>query len=155
MARKRLTKEYIKYREGFYNEKKRNNIQRGYRVFSPKQFRNIQKHTGLTANQILKEQKLIKTKTQEREVWRDYLRARKYYSRGETFEVKGGYEGLTMSSKGGLTEEQAEFMDQESLLKYHYNLSGLLADGKAIHALITFQMDLGRDRKEVLADYGY
>lgn len=152
---KRLTKDYIKYREGFYREKKRNNIQRGYRVLSLNQFKNTQKYTGMTGNQILKEQKLMKTKAQEKEVWRDYLRARKYFSRGETFEVKGGYEGLTMSSKGGISEEQADIMDQESLLKYHYNLSGLLADGKALHSLITFQIDLGRDRKEVLADYGY
>ena len=152
---KRLTKDYIKYREAFYREKKRNNIQRGYRVLSLKQFKNTQKYTGMTGNQILKEQKLLKTKAQEKKVWRDYLRARKYFSRGETFEVKGGYEGLTMSSKGGISEEQADIMDQESLLKYHYNLSGLLADGKALHVLITFQIDLGRDRKEVLADYGY
>lgn len=152
MAKTRITKEYQNYIKRFEYQQKRHNLKHGARRFTIKQFKNSRK-SGLTTTEILKPSMIIQTKTQEREVWRDYMRARKHYSRGETYEIEGGYEGLSMSSKGGISQAEAE--NRSDLLKYHYNLSGLLQDGHALHALITFQIDLGQDRKEVLADYGY
>ena len=153
MAKKKTkwTKGYIEYREAYYKEKRRHNIKQATEVLSLSQYKEAKKE-GMTNYQMVKAQKIIQTKTQEREVWRNYKRMRKFYSRGETYEVKGGYEGLSLSSKGGISKAESEKAD---ILSYHYNLSGLLADGHALHALITFEIEIGNDRKEVLAQYGY
>ena len=153
MAKKKTkwTQGYRDYREAYYKEKRRHNIKQATSVLSLSQYKEAKKE-GMTNYQMLKAQKIIQTKTQERETWRQYKRMRRLYERGETLEVGGGYEGLSLSSKGGISKSESEKAD---ILGYHYNLSGLLADGNALHALITFEIDIGNDKKEVLAQYGY
>lgn len=154
MARKRITISYKEYRDKFYKEKNRANIKAGVRVLSYDQFRKARKE-GITTNQMLKAQKIFTTKAREKEVWKLYLKLRKDYQRGESIALEGGYQGLLESSKGGPSKATVDRLEDESVLGYHYNLSGLMRDGNALHALIMFEIDIGQDRKEVLADYGY
>ena len=141
---KKWTKDYAAYRQKYYAEKKRGNIKQYQTVFSQKEFRTAKKE-GFTGYQILKSQKILKTKAEEAKVWREYKKIRKEYSRGETIDAQTNY---FIDNEGTTREEDLE-------LRYHYNLSGLLNDRKALHFMITYRIQGGEERKEVLADYGY
>lgn len=110
---------------------------------SQEEFREAQKE-GFTGSQMLREQKIFKTKEQERKVWKEYKFMRKFYSRGETIDTNVEH----FTSEGDTETENLE-------LGYHYNLSGLLHDRYAIHFMIAFRIDSGEEQKSVLADYGY
>lgn len=142
---KKWTKDYLAYRDKYYAEKRRGNIKRHQTVFSYKEFREAEK-AGFSSYKILKSQRILKTKEEERKTWRLYKKLRKVYSRGETIEAETQY-----FTEGG----EGETEDVTLELGYHYNLSGLLNDREAIHFMITFRIGSGEERPEVLADYGY
>lgn len=161
---KKWTKAYIAYRDKFYEEKRRGNIKNGLRVFSAKQFNNAVKfgkmkvgdeYVPYTGTRILNKQKKLTTKAAERETWRTYLKMRRSIERGETITVSDSFMGLTRSEEGGISAAEAEALQSEAGLGYHYNISGLLKDNYVLHDIIAFRINDGEDQKEVLADYGY
>lgn len=140
---KKWTKDYIEYRQRYYKERRRGNIKSHQIVFSFEDYKEAKKE-GFTTYKILKDQKILKTKAEERKIWNLYKKLRKVYSRGETIDAETEY-----FAEGGGRE------DVDLVLGYHYNLSGLLNDRNAIHFMITFRIQAGEERPEVLADYGY
>lgn len=155
------TKAYQAYRDRFYKEKRRGNILNGVRVLSQKQFSNTMKiktRSGsqkYTTRKILNQQMKIKTKAAERETWKTYLKMRRSIERGEKITVSDSFMGLARSPEGGISAVEAESMQSESGLGYHYNISGLLKDNYVLHDIIAFRITDGEEQKEVLADYGY
>ena len=157
----RRTKAYQQYRDRYYKEKRRGNIKGGIRVLSQKQFANVLKikdkqgKQKYTTRKILNQQMKISTKKAERETWKNYLRMRRGIKRGEKITVSDSFIGLTKSEIGGIDLSEAESMQSESGLGYHYNISGLLKDNYVLHDIIAFRITEGEEQKEVLADYGY
>ena len=155
------TKAYQAYRDRYYKEKKRGNILNGVRVLSQKQFSNTMKiktrsgQKKYTIRKILNQQMKITTKKAERDTWRSYLKMRKKIQRGETITVSDSFKGLAESKLGGISLEEAETLEEDSGLGYHYNISGLLKDNYVLHDIIAFRINDGEEQKEVLADYGY
>ena len=137
---KKRSKVYQVYRQKFYAEKKIGNVKQGVRVLTANQYRRARKE-GINDTNILKAQTLLHSKREKDYVWREYKKIKKTYSRGETIEQEGTYFG--------------ESYEDEEGLSYHYSLSGLLKDKDAIHFMISFRINDGEDRAEVLADYGY
>lgn len=149
------TKAYQQYRDRFYQEKKRGNIINGVRILSASQYKNAVNKGKYTTRKILNKQMKITTKKAERETWKTYLKMRKQIQRGETITVSDSFIGLTKSTVGGIGTEEADVMQEESGLGYHYNISGLLKDNYVLHDIISFRIAEGEEQKEVLADYGY
>lgn len=137
---RKRSKAYQAYRQKFYVEKKIGNVKQGVRVLTANQYRRARKE-GINNTNILKAQTLLHSKREKDYVWREYKKIKKSFSRGETTEMEGSYFGETYEEDEGLS--------------YHYSLSGLLKDKDAIHFMITFRINDGEDRAEVLADYGY
>lgn len=137
---RKRSKAYQAYRQKFYVEKKIGNVKQGVRVLTANQYRRARKE-GINDTNILKAQTLLHSKREKDYVWREYKKIKKSFSRGETIEMEGSYFGETYEEDEGLS--------------YHYSLSGLLKDKDAIHFMITFRINDGEDRAEVLADYGY
>lgn len=137
---RKRSKAYQAYRQKFYVEKKIGNVKQGVRVLTANQYRRARKE-GINDTNILKAQTLLHSKREKDYVWREYKKIKKSFSRGETTEMEGSYFGETYEEDEGLS--------------YHYSLSGLLKDKDAIHFMITFRINDGEDRAEVLADYGY
>lgn len=137
---RKRSKAYQAYRQKFYVEKKIGNVKQGVRVLTANQYRRARKE-GINDTNILKAQTLLHSKREKDYVWREYKKIKKTFSRGETIEQEGSYFGETYEEGEGLS--------------YHYSLSGLLKDKDAIHFMITFRINDGEDRAEVLADYGY
>lgn len=137
---RKRSKAYQAYRQKFYVEKKIGNVKQGVRVLTANQYRRARKE-GINDTNILKAQTLLHSKREKDFVWREYKKIKKTFSRGETIEQEGSYFGETYEENEGLS--------------YHYSLSGLLKDKDAIHFMITFRINEGEDRAEVLADYGY
>ena len=137
---RKRSKAYQAYRQKFYVEKKIGNVKQGVRVLTANQYRRARKE-GINDTNILKAQTLLHSKREKDYVWREYKKIKKSFSRGETIEMEGSYFGETYEEDEGLS--------------YHYSLSGLLKDKDAIHFMITFRINEGEDRAEVLADYGY
>jgi len=137
---RKRSKAYQAYRQKFYVEKKIGNVKQGVRVLTANQYRRARKE-GINDTNILKAQTLLHSKREKDYVWREYKKIKKSFSRGETIEMEGSYFGETYEEDEGLS--------------YHYILSGLLKDKDAIHFMITFRINDGEDRAEVLADYGY
>lgn len=137
---KKRSKAYQVYRQKFYAEKKIGNVKQGVRVLTANQYRRARKEK-MNDTSILKAQTLLHSKREKDYVWREYKKIKKTYSRGETIEQEGTYFGETYEDDEGLS--------------YHYSLSGLLKDKDAIHFMISFRINDGEDRAEVLADYGY
>lgn len=137
---KKRSKAYQVYRQKFYAEKKIGNVKQGVRVLTANQYRRARKKK-MNDTSILKAQTLLHSKREKDYVWREYKKIKKTYSRGETIEQEGTYFGETYEDDEGLS--------------YHYSLSGLLKDKDAIHFMISFRINDGEDRAEVLADYGY
>lgn len=155
------TKAYQAYRDRFYQEKRRGNIISGLRVLSQNQFKNAMKvktksgSNKYTTRKLLNMQMKITTKAAERETWKTYLKMRRSIERGEKITVSDSFMGLARSPEGGISASEAETMQSESGLGYHYNISGLLKDNYVLHDIIAFRISDGEDQKEVLADYGY
>lgn len=149
------TKAYQAYRDRFYQEKRRGNIINGVRILSASQYKNAVNKGNYTTRKILNKQMKITTKKAERETWKSYLKMRKQIQRGETITVSDSFKGLTKSTVGGIGIEEADVMQEESGLGYHYNISGLLKDNYVLHDIISFRIAEGEEQKEVLADYGY
>lgn len=137
---RKRSKAYQVYRQKFYAEKKIGNVKQGVRVLTSNQYRTARKKK-MNDTSILKAQTLLHSKREKDYVWREYKKIKKTYSRGETIEQEGTYFGETYEEDEGLS--------------YHYSLSGLLKDKDAIHFMISFRINDGEDRAEVLADYGY
>ena len=149
------TKAYQEYRDRFYREKKRGNIINGIRLLSASQYKRAVNEAGYTTRKILNKQMKITSKKVERETWKTYLKMRRQIERGEKITVSDSFMGLTQSKIGGIGVEEADVMQKESGLGYHYNLSGLLKDNYVLHDIIAFRINGGEEQKEVLADYGY
>lgn len=149
------TKAYQAYRDRFYQEKRKGNIINGVRILSASQYKNAVNKGNYTTRKILNKQMKITTKKAERETWRTYLKMRKQIQRGETITVSDSFIGLTKSTVGGIGTKEADVMQEESGLGYHYNISGLLKDNYVLHDIISFRIAEGEEQKEVLADYGY
>lgn len=137
---RKRSKAYQVYRQKFYAEKKIGNVKQGVRVLTANQYRRARKEK-MNDTSILEAQTLLHSKREKNYVWREYKKIKKTYSRGETIEQGGTYFG--------------ESYEDEEGLSYHYSLSGLLKDKDAIHFMISFRINDGEDRAEVLADYGY
>ena len=143
--------EYLRYRDKFYIQKSKSNVKKGVRVLSRKQYYEAKDKHKLTDTEILNAQTILHSREQEKRTWKIYLKLRKHYKRGETYTISGTYEGLE-----GVSEETKDILESEySKLGYHYNLKGLLEDKMALHLIMSFRINSGEDRKEVLADYGY
>lgn len=137
---RKRSKAYQAYRQKFYVEKKIGNVKQGVRVLTANQYRRARKEK-MNDTSILKAQTLLHSKREKDYVWREYKKIKKTFSRGETIEQKGTYFGETYEEDEGIS--------------YHYSLSGLLKDKDAIHFMISFRINDGENRAEVLADYGY
>lgn len=143
--------EYLVYREKFYNQKSEGNVKQGVRVLSRKQYYEAKDRHKLTNKEILNAQTILHTKEQKKRTWKIYKKLRENFKRGETYTIAGTYEGLE-----GVSDETKDILESEySELGYHYNLKGLLEDKMALHLIMSFRINSGEDRKEVLADYGY
>ncbi len=148
MKRRKRSKAYAAYREKFYAEKRIGNTKQGVRVLTAKQYRRARKE-GINDTKILEAQTMLHGQAEKKAFWREYKKARKRISRGETLIFENKY------IKSRDEEGNIIFRKEEKELAYHYNLSGVLKDKEAIHILISYRILNGEDREEVLADYGY
>lgn len=149
--KRKYTKAYENYRRKFYAEKKIGNIKKKVHVLSQRQYRNARLGTNargkrdpreaMSDAQILREQTILASKAEKRRVWKEYQEIRLSFNRGEALIQEGTYFGESREDIEGLS--------------YHYNLSGLLKDGDALHFIISNRIEKGEGREEVLADYGY
>ena len=138
--RGKWSKAYTKYRNKFYIEKRIGNVKQGVRVLSPNQYRRARKE-NLSDKKILKAQTLLHSKAEKNELWNYYKKIRVDFNRGESLIQENTYFGETDEDLEGLS--------------YHYNISGLLKDKDAMHFIISYRINDGEEREEVLADYGY
>ena len=149
------TKAYQKYRERFYAEKKLGNVKVDVRILNAKTYKKYRTERDpsvgrpLTDREIIDSQTMLHGKGAKTKSWKDYLRIRKTFQRGQVKTLKNKYIA-DIDEEGDII-----FKEEENELFYHYNLRGLLHDKHAIHMLITGRILEGEDRKEVLADYGY
>lgn len=141
----KLSNEYLEYRRRFMEEKKRGNIKQFESMLNKYAFQEYRKK-GFTVAKMIYKQKFLKTKKEEHEFFKSYLKLRKGTK---------AKRGQKVVEEGTIFEGTLGETTLNEQLEYHYTLSGLLKDKYAIHLMITGRIKLGEEREKVLSEYGY
>ena len=137
---------YKKYVAAFEKEKKINNIQNGVKQLTYNQYKIARNEDKLNNKEILAKQTKLHTEAQKKRVMEDY----------EKYALKPGEKAVFDNTYwGGKSRQTLSDPFKSEGIGYHRTLSGLLADGHALHFLIAGRISHKEDKDTVLADYGY
>lgn len=155
--KKNYARGYKSYRKQYAEAKRIGNIKRKVRVLTRNQY-NKAREIGFTNKQILKEQRLVSSKSDMNLYWKTYQKLVKSTIKpGNTSVLNNTYWGTGKKDENVVHFKKYKNFTSGHELGYHRTFKGLLRDKNALHMIIAFAIENNKDRKreEVLADYGY